>query len=107
VATGFAYDRAARAHHGEVVARLLPEVRDIRRMGSASLDLCSVASGRLNAYYEGSLSPWDHAAGALIAREAGAVVKGWGDAAPNRDLLLAGPAELVAQLEELLATFHY
>ncbi|MDP9027480.1 MAG: inositol monophosphatase, partial [Actinomycetota bacterium] len=84
VNTGFAYNGTTRGLQGEVVTRLLPLVRDIRRMGTASLDLCMVASGRTNAYVERTLSPWDHAAGAIIAREAGAVVKGFGDAAPSR-----------------------
>ena len=56
------------------MAALLPRVRDIRRCGSAALDLCMIASGRLDAYYERCLKPWDHSAGALIAAEAGAVV---------------------------------
>jgi myo-inositol-1(or 4)-monophosphatase len=74
VGTGFAYDPARRAVQGQVVAGLLPRVRDIRRMGAASVDLCSVACGRLDAYYERGLSWWDLAAGGLIAREAGATV---------------------------------
>ena len=81
------------------MAQLLPSVRDIRRMGTASLDLCFVASGRLNAYFERTLSPWDHAAGALVAREAGATVKGLGDAAPSRDFILAAHPGLAARLE--------
>lgn len=72
LATGFGYDPARRAAQGEVVARLLPQVRDIRRMGAASLDLCSVASGRVDAYFEAGLSRWDLAAGSLVAEEAGA-----------------------------------
>lgn len=72
VATGFAYDPARRGRQGAVVAQLLPQVRDIRRMGAAALDLCSVAAGRVDAYYEVGLSIWDLAAGALIAEEAGA-----------------------------------
>ncbi len=72
VATGFAYDPARRGRQGAVVAQLLPQVRDIRRMGAAALDLCSVAAGRVDAYYEVGLSVWDLAAGALIAEEAGA-----------------------------------
>lgn len=72
VATGFGYDPQRRAAQGRVVAELLPRVRDIRRMGAAALDLCSVASGRVDAYYERGLSMWDLAAGALIATEAGA-----------------------------------
>jgi myo-inositol-1(or 4)-monophosphatase len=72
VATGFGYDPARRARQGRVVAELLPRIRDIRRMGAAALDLCSVAAGRVDAYYERGLSRWDLAAGALIATEAGA-----------------------------------
>jgi myo-inositol-1(or 4)-monophosphatase len=102
VATGFAYDAAWRAEQGAVVAGLLPIVRDIRRQGVASLDLCYVACGRLNAYFERTLSPWDHAAGGLIAREAGAVVKGHGDAAPGRDFILAAAPGLAAELEAVL-----
>jgi myo-inositol-1(or 4)-monophosphatase len=59
-----------------VVAALLPQVRDIRRIGSAALDLCAAAAGRLDAYYELHLNPWDHAAGGLVAAEAGLVVTG-------------------------------
>jgi len=99
IATGFAYSAEERARQGAVIAALLPKVRDIRRMGTASLDLCAVATGRANAYYERTLSPWDHAAGALIAREAGAIVKGLGDAAPSRDFILAAAPGLAEVLE--------
>lgn len=75
VGTGFSYDSDVRAEQGRVVAELLPRIRDIRRCGSAALDLCMVATGRIDAYYERCLKPWDHAAGALIAAEAGAVVR--------------------------------
>ena len=105
IGTGFAYAAEMRGVQGAIATRLLPLVRDLRRQGTASLDLAFVAAGRLNAYYERTLSPWDHAAGAVIAREAGAVVKGLGDAAPSRDLVLAGHPELVAELEVLLAGF--
>ena len=74
VGTGFGYDADMRVEQGRVVSGLLPRVRDIRRCGSAALDLCMVAGGRLDAYYERGLKPWDYAAGALVAREAGAVV---------------------------------
>jgi myo-inositol-1(or 4)-monophosphatase len=74
LATGFAYLPAQRRHQAQVLVDLLPQVRDIRRMGSAAMDLCHVARGRVDAYYERGLSWWDLAAGALIAREAGAVV---------------------------------
>ena len=102
IGTGFAYDSEMRAQQGAIVARLLPRVRDIRRMGTASLDLCAVATGRLNAYFERTLSPWDHAAGALIAREAGATVKGLGDAAPSKDFILAADHDLAMVLEATL-----
>lgn len=102
VATGFAYDSGMRGRQGAVVAQLLPEVRDIRRLGTASLDLCFVASGRFNAYFERTLSPWDHAAGALIAREAGARVSGLDGAAPSRDFIIAAEPGLADRLERRL-----
>ncbi len=74
VATGFSYNPARRARQGALLAGLVPRIRDIRRMGAAALDLCSVAAGRVDAYYEVGLGPWDLAAGALIAAEAGARV---------------------------------
>jgi myo-inositol-1(or 4)-monophosphatase len=74
VATGFGYHPARRAAQAEVLVGLLPSVRDIRRMGAAAVDLCSVACGRVDAYFERGLAWWDLAAGALIAAEAGAVV---------------------------------
>lgn len=103
VATGFAYRAETRAEQGAAVARLLPRVRDIRRMGTASLDLCAVACGRVNAYYERTLNPWDHAAGALIAEEAGARVTGMpGERADHRFLLAAHP-QMAAALASVLA----
>ncbi|MEV5651726.1 inositol monophosphatase family protein [Nocardia sp. NPDC052254] len=75
VATGFGYGAARRERQGELVARLLPRVRDIRRIGSAALDLCMVAAGSVDAHYEHGLNPWDWAAGALVAAEAGAVLR--------------------------------
>ncbi len=72
--TGFGYSIARRTTQAALLAQLLPLVRDVRRIGSAALDLCMVAAGRLDAYYEHGLQVWDHAAGALIAAEAGARV---------------------------------
>jgi myo-inositol-1(or 4)-monophosphatase len=72
VGTGFGYAREQRVRQAEVLARLLPDVRDVRRLGSCSLDLCMVAAGRLDAYYEDGVHVWDWAAGAVIAAEAGA-----------------------------------
>lgn len=74
VATGFAYSPDRRRVQGRRVARMLPLIRDIRRFGAASVDLCLVACGRVDAYFEEGLGPWDVAAGGLIAAEAGAVV---------------------------------
>lgn len=72
VGTGFGYAREQRVRQAAVLARLLPDVRDLRRIGSCALDLCMVAAGRLDAYYEDGVHVWDWAAGALIAAEAGA-----------------------------------
>ncbi|MGV0341094.1 inositol monophosphatase family protein [Corynebacterium mastitidis] len=74
VATGFSYRAERRARQADALGRLLPEVRDIRRQGSAALDLCAVAQGRVDAYYEHGIHCWDYAAGMVIAREDGAVV---------------------------------
>jgi len=75
VATGFSYDAAQRELQGLATARVLGRVRDMRRGGSAALDLCHIAAGHLDAYWELDLSPWDYAAGGVIAREAGADVR--------------------------------
>jgi myo-inositol-1(or 4)-monophosphatase len=74
IGTGFGYAADRRARQAEVVARVLPRVRDIRRAGAAALDLCMVACGRLDGYYERGLNAWDWAAGSLISSEAGASV---------------------------------
>jgi len=103
VATGFGYASSRRAAQAGVLASLLPAVRDIRRAGAASVDLCSVAAGRLDAYYERGLQPWDHAAGALVAREAGARVGGLRGAAEGADMLVAAPPGLFEPLADLLA----
>ena len=105
VGTGFGYTSSARAADGIVAGRLLPLVRDLRRIGVASLDLCYVAAGRLDAYYERGLNDWDQAGGVLIAREAGATVLGRRGGSPGRPLVLAA-APLIARplldrLEEL------
>jgi myo-inositol-1(or 4)-monophosphatase len=75
VGTGFSYAPEQRVRQGEVLTRLLPDIRDVRRFGSCALDLCMVAAGRLDAYYEDGVHVWDWAAGALIAAEAGAVLQ--------------------------------
>ena len=83
VGTGFGYAADLRARQAALLVELLPRVRDIRRHGSAALDLCALAAGRLDAYYEAALNPWDRAAGELVAREAGAVLGGPVDDVPD------------------------
>jgi myo-inositol-1(or 4)-monophosphatase len=104
VATGFAYDADRRALQSAVLTRVLPKLRDIRRMGAASVDLCSVACGRVDAYYERGLQPWDFAAGALVAREAGAVVGDLDGGGPSTEFVLAANPALFAPLADLLST---
>ena len=102
VATGFGYDASFRAAQAEVVRTVLPQVRDIRRAGSAALDLCSVAAGRVDAYYEAGMHIWDWAAGALIAREAGARVDGLAGRPTGVGVTLAANPALFDAMHELL-----
>lgn len=88
VATGFSYVPAVRTAQAEAVAKLLPHVRDIRRTGSAALDLCGLAAGSFDAFVEQGLKPWDLAAGGLIASEAGIDVSGI-DGRPDERLVMA------------------
>jgi myo-inositol-1(or 4)-monophosphatase len=102
VATGFNYDAAVRARQAEVAAAILPRVGDIRRLGSAALDLAWTAAGRYDAYYERGVNLWDIAAGAMLCTAAGLEVR---ELAPDEGLpggVLAGPAALVAPLSELV-----
>jgi len=87
VGTGFGYRPERRAWQAAIVAGVLPAVRDIRRFGSAALDLCWVAGGRLDAYYEWGLNPWDLSAGRLICEEAGATIS----ILPGRTIVASGP----------------
>ena len=89
VATGFSYDAERRRHQARIWTELAGEVRDLRRVGAASLDLCGVAAGRLDAYYEAGTHPWDHAAGALLVREAGGVVTGRSGQREGRTMVVA------------------
>ncbi|MBO0805001.1 MAG: inositol monophosphatase [Nocardiopsaceae bacterium] len=102
VATGFGYRAERRKVQGEVVAALLPRLRDIRRAGSASVDLCSVAAGRVDAYYERGLNYWDYAAGALIAAEAGATVGGLRGMPPGTSMTVAAGPSLFGPLTDAL-----
>lgn len=100
VATGFSYDAELRAEQAATIARLLPLARDIRCMGSAALNLCWVACGRLEAYYERDLKVYDHAAGALIAAEAGAEVITPVDG--NSDLVAAAAPHIWPELRPII-----
>jgi myo-inositol-1(or 4)-monophosphatase len=102
VGTGFGYAVERRRHAAKVAAQVLPRVRDIRRIGSAALDLAAVATGRLDAYYERGLGPWDLAAGGLLAREAGALVGGLGKRAASSELVVVAGPGLYDELQELL-----
>jgi myo-inositol-1(or 4)-monophosphatase len=102
VATGFGYDPRRRAHQAEILRYVLPAVRDIRRNGACAVDLCALAAGRVDAYFERGVRPWDYAAGGLIAAEAGARVAGLAGAGPSSTFLLAAPPELFDPLEALL-----
>ncbi|MEC4016633.1 inositol monophosphatase family protein [Streptomyces sp. H27-D2] len=100
--TGFGYLTERRAAQADVVRTLLPRVRDIRRSGSAAIDLCDVGCGRLDGYYERGLNPWDYAAGALVAREAGARTGGRPGLDASNELTVAASPGLFAQLQPLL-----
>ena len=102
VGTGFSYDARRRAVQAQLLMTLLPTVRDIRRLGAGSLDLCSVAAGRLDAYYEQGLEPWDMSAGLLLATEAGARVGGLRGAGPGSAMVVAAAPRLFEPLVELL-----
>ncbi len=101
VGTGFSYEADIRAAQAAVLSRVLPAVADIRRCGSAALDLADVASGRIDAFYENDLSEWDWAAGALLATEAGAVVEQLPGPRGKSGIAAATPA-LAGPLGELL-----
>ncbi|MEU7425527.1 inositol monophosphatase family protein [Streptomyces sp. NPDC048362] len=102
ISTGFNYVTEVRAHQAEVAGRLIPRFRDIRRGGSAAIDLCDVACGRLDGYYERGLNAWDVAAGDLIAREAGALTGGRPGERPSRELTVAAAPGVFEPLQELL-----
>jgi len=103
IGTGFGYLAARREVQGEVVAALLPRIRDIRRIGVASVDLCAVAAGRLDGFYERGLNYWDWAAGALVATEAGAVVGGLHGAPVSGSMAVAAGPALFGPLADALA----
>ena len=102
VGTGFSYLATERELQTALFTRVLPRARDVRRAGSAALDLAWVAAGRLDAFYEHGLAEWDHAAGDLLVQEAGGVVQALPAVGGLRPGVLAGPRELAAELGGLL-----
>ncbi|MFB9892115.1 inositol monophosphatase family protein [Planobispora takensis] len=106
IATGFGYGPGRRAVQAEVLAQVVPRVRDIRRGGSAASDLCSVAAGRVDGYYERGPQDWDYAAGGLIAAEAGARFGGLHGKPANPGLTLCAAPGLFEELHALLAPLN-
>jgi myo-inositol-1(or 4)-monophosphatase len=104
VATGFAYSAEIRREQGKIVAELLPDIRDIRRYGSSALDVCNVACGRVDAYYEVNVFPWDVAASMVILREAGGIITGFTDESPSPKALAACTTEIYEALRERVVT---
>lgn len=102
VATGFSYVSRRRARQAQVLARLLPQIADVRRMGAAALDLCWVAAGRYDGTYHLGLNTWDYTAGWLIATEAGAEVGDLAGGPPSPAYVLAATPELFDPLRSLL-----
>ncbi len=103
LATGFAYSSVMREEQFRILSQLIGQLRDIRRMGTASLDLAAVAAGRVDLYFERTLSPWDHAAGELLVTEAGGSISGIGGLPVGREGILAGHPDLVAEFVEKLS----
>jgi len=103
IGTGFAYDPDARRESARWLEHIIPSVRDIRRGGAAALDLCWVACGRLDGFYEAGLSPWDVAAGDLIAREAGAVTSDFDGGPARPGSVVAASPGIAAALRQLVS----
>jgi myo-inositol-1(or 4)-monophosphatase len=102
LATGFGYAADRRRHQAGVLARLLGDVRDVRRLGAAAIDLCLAAEGAVDLYYEKGLHVWDFAAGGLVATEAGLRLTGLDGAPPGPDFVLAAPPALYERIHDLL-----
>jgi myo-inositol-1(or 4)-monophosphatase len=102
VGTGFGYDPARRRRQAEVLVRVIDQIADVRRSGSAALDLCRVACGRLDAYWEVGLNPWDLAAGSLIATEAGARCEGFDGGPPDHRGTICAPENTFGAFAALL-----
>ncbi len=101
-ATGFGYAAPRRAFQAEILRELLPEIRDIRRAGSAAVDICWVADGKVDAFYEKGLNPWDFTAASVVTAEVGVVLAGLDGREPNPDLTIAANPELFAKFHDRL-----
>ncbi len=102
VATGFSYLPANRAAQAAAIARMITEIRDVRRSGSAAIDLCWAAAGRVDAYYEEHLNSWDAAAGELIAREAGCITSDFESGPADPSNIVAAAPGIHAELVDLI-----
>lgn len=102
VGTGFGYSASRRAHQAEVLTHILPNVRDIRRLGSCALDLCLVAASELDAYFERGVKPWDHSAGSLIVQEAGGQVSGLRGNPAGEEMIIAANKTVLPELVAIL-----
>lgn len=106
VATGFSYEQPARAREATYVSRLLPRIRDLRRLGSCALDLCGVAAGTLDAYVEEGPHIWDHAAAGLVVLEAGGILEVTRSPADKR-LLICAPRDGFAEFRDAVSESGY
>ena len=102
VGTGFGYDTLRRQWQATVLLEVLPEIRDIRRIGSAALDICAVAAGSLDGYFERGLNPWDMAAAWLVLTESGGAFSGLGGEPPSDRMVVAAAPTLHTQLHEVV-----
>ncbi len=102
MATGFSYDAERRRRQAAVLVEVLPNIRDVRRSGAAAVDLCSVACGRVDGFWEKGLAPWDLAAGGLIAAEAGAVVTDFEGGPAVAGAVVAAAPGIAGPLRDLL-----
>ena len=102
IGTGFGYASSRRASQARVLSQVLPQVADIRRLGSCAIDLCLVADGVLDGYYERGVNDWDHAAGELIAREAGAIASGLRGNKVGIDMVVVTTSGIYADLVAIL-----
>lgn len=106
VATGFSYESAKRKKHGQVILEISDKVRDFRRDGSAAIDLCMVGLGRVDAYFETGLHPWDYAAGALFVQEAGGITGGLEGEPLNGELAIASNSAVFEEFSKLIRSCY-